>query len=144
MKLTDLVARYLSSSAESAAQAANGASTAPSIAGADVPAPEAPQATEAGCSAGSFLHDADYRLVDSFEEFLQSEPKLASLDIETTGLECFWCKGNVRSFGQRLTNLMTALRKFFEVNERTGRGHQRIVSFRPKAGEGIGEASSAA
>ncbi len=47
----------------------------------------------------------------------------------------FKFRGKARSFAQRLRNLMSTLREFFDIGERRSKGRRRFLSFRPKSVE---------
>ncbi len=90
----------------------------------------------------------DEPIMDLLEIWL-SEKSGANIDREvTSAILCqelaniadsekidFWYKGKTRSFAQRLRNLKTALRLFYEIHERTGGGRRKYLSFRPKPSE---------
>ena len=48
----------------------------------------------------------------------------------------FIYKEKTRSFAQRLRNIMSTLREFYDIRERPGKARSRYLSFRPKTSEG--------
>ncbi len=50
---------------------------------------------------------------------------------EESGIE-FIFKGKTKSFAQRLRNLMSTLREFYEIQDETRGGRKRFLSFRPR------------
>lgn len=47
----------------------------------------------------------------------------------------FIYKGKTRSFAQRLRNIMSTLREYFDINDRPGRARTRYLSFQPRVSE---------